>query len=76
MAFNFAHLLSAAYGGAPRRLGRLLWGEARALRGTAYRHAGGDMLFGVPPSPQPYLRPCYHALRHPFGAADRAMLLN
>ena len=23
-----------------------------------------------------YLRPCYHALRHPFGAADRAMLLN
>jgi len=22
------------------------------------------------------LRPCYHALRHPFGAADRAMLLN
>ena len=22
-----------------------------------------------------YLRPCYHALRHPFGAADRAMLL-
>ena len=37
MAFNFAHLLSAAYGGAPRRLGRL---------------------------------------RHPFGAADRAMLLN
>ena len=23
-----------------------------------------------------YLRPCYHALRHPFGAADRAMLHN
>ena len=23
-----------------------------------------------------YLRPCYHALRQPFGAADRAMLLN
>ena len=22
------------------------------------------------------MRPCYHALRHPFGAADRAMLLN
>jgi len=25
---------------------------------------------------RPYLRPCYHVLRHPFGAADRAMLLN
>ena len=30
------------------------------------------LLFSAPP----YLRPCYHALRHPFGAADRAMLLN
>ena len=24
----------------------------------------------------PYLRPCYHALRQPVGAADRALLHN
>ena len=48
MAFNFAHLLSAACGGAPRRLGRLLWGEARA-QGVPMR---GEICFvGSPPQP-------------------------
>ena len=32
MAFNFAHLLSAACGGAPRRLGRLRRPWARCAR--------------------------------------------
>ena len=40
MAFNFAHLLSAAYGGAPRRLGRLRrpWARCARLFWGGYQH--------------------------------------
>ena len=40
MAFNFAHLLSAACGGAPRRLGRLRrpWARCARLFWGGYQH--------------------------------------
>ena len=40
MAFNFAHLLSAACGGAPRRLGRLRrpWARCARLFLGGYQH--------------------------------------
>ena len=40
MAFNFAHLLSAACGGAPRRLGRLRrpWARCARLFWRGYQH--------------------------------------
>ena len=40
MAFNFAHLLSAACGGAPRRLGRLRrpWARCARLFWEGYQH--------------------------------------
>ena len=66
-----------------------LWGGAGALEGT---HAGGrwgptarrrrrffrifSAIFYLFHGNSAYLRPCYHALRQPVGAADRALLHN
>ena len=66
-----------------------LWGEAGALEGI---HAGGRWgpmarrrvaefsffarFFTCFHANSAYLRPCYHALRQPVGAADRAMMHN
>ena len=56
MAFNFAHLLSAACGGAPRRLGRLRrpWARCARLFWGGYQHrksAGFGYPFGVGSEP-------------------------
>ena len=50
MAFNFAHLLSAACGGAPRRLGRLRrpWARCARLFWGGYQHEKVPIFFGEP----------------------------
>ena len=48
MAFNFAHLLSAACGGAPRRLGRLRrpWARCARLFWGGYQHRKSALFCG------------------------------
>ncbi len=52
MAFNFAHLLSAACGGAPRRLGRLRrpWARCARLFWGGYQHRISNQPPAGPPA--------------------------
>jgi len=64
----------------PTKAGRTLWGEARALGGTHARRVHFFCaifdLFSWELGVLAAMLSRNHALRHPFGAADRAMLHN
>ena len=61
MAFNFAHLLSAACGGAPRRLGRLRrpWARCARLFWGGYQHRKSALFSAFSLVPVPYTGPCF-----------------